>query len=775
MNSKLWLLQLPVIFLLTACFVVTETGSNGSLPYGFVSQRIFPSLRSISGFFTNQKFRLRGPQAPKNKIAIVDVDGDALSQLGRWPWHRDVTAKLIEKAYEAGAKVVGLDMIFSEPDQRIPGEMAEILKGQNMGNLVDLFETDPTLAATLKKHSDTLVTGWMTEGDCFPKYEKAEICAVTNPDAMAITPKDFEKYAIDFFNPGQGFNAQTTPLWSAVYATANIQSYRDVASHSGTFNVAPDPDGYVRRTGLTMMVNGKPYPTLPLEMARVGLGEKIRLDLSNGLVSSMAWANSGKPINVNPRGVMEINFRGGRQTFPYVHAMDLFNSSPSAPTDGRQLASGSATLSVLKDAYVLIGVSATGVYDMRAFPFDPNVPGVEGHANILDNLLSGDSLSSATSGKGGGFYILLGLMIFGAFAFGYAMQKLESKQALLLFVVALGGVAVFDTRVLFKNNINWDTGFLGIEIFLIFVLTLAAKYMIEEKNKKFIKSAFSKYVAPSIVDSIMKDPSKLSLGGEKRDLTILFSDIRGFTTFSEQMDAKSLASFLNDYLGIMTKIVFAHDGTLDKYIGDAVMAFWGAPLDQPRHAYNCCMAALAMMRALAENRERFKSQYGVDVAIGIGINTGMVNVGNMGSENNFEYTVIGDHVNLASRLEGLTKAYGVSIVTTRFTLDHVKELGVPLPPHRTLDFVKVKGKKIAVELIQLTEGQLSEIGLKLFEEGKRLYTEQKWDAAIAKFTEANHALGGGDGPCGVYIERCEEFKKIAPEAAWDGAWEMHSK
>jgi adenylate cyclase len=241
------------------------------------------------------------------------------------------------------------------------------------------------------------------------------------------------------------------------------------------------------------------------------------------------------------------------------------------------------------------------------------------------------------------------------------------------------------------------------------------------------------------------------------------------------MDAKALAAFLNDYLGSMTRIVFAHDGTLDKYIGDAVMAFWGAPLDQPKHAYNCATAAIAMMKALADNRERFKTQYDVEVNIGIGINTGVVNVGNMGSDTNFEYTVIGDHVNLASRLEGLTKAYGVSIVTTRFTMDHIKELGVPLPAHRILDHVKVKGKKNAVELIQLTEGTLSELGMKLFEEGQKLYAQQQWDSAIAKFNEANHAFGGKDGPCAVYIERCEDFKKAPPESDWDGSWEMHSK
>ncbi|OFZ36477.1 MAG: hypothetical protein A2070_09605 [Bdellovibrionales bacterium GWC1_52_8] len=281
------------------------------------------------------------------------------------------------------------------------------------------------------------------------------------------------------------------------------------------------------------------------------------------------------------------------------------------------------------------------------------------------------------------------------------------------------------------------------------------------------------------MDSILKDPSKLTVGGEKRELTILFSDIRGFTSFSEKMDAKALSSLLNEYLGVMTKIIFAHEGTLDKYIGDAIMAFWGAPLDQPKHAANSLKTAIAMMKALNEQRPLIQEKYGVQIEIGIGINSGMVSVGNMGSETNFAYTVIGDHVNLASRLESLTKAYGVTILTTRFTLNDVLQAGEPLPPHRVLDHVKVKGKKNAVEMIQVLDREYDSEGLKMFEEGRALYTAQKWDEAITVFTAANARLALSvdkmDGPCAVYLERCGDFKKVPPEAGWDGSWEMHSK
>ncbi|MGZ3699822.1 MAG: adenylate/guanylate cyclase domain-containing protein, partial [Bdellovibrionota bacterium] len=324
----------------------------------------------------------------------------------------------------------------------------------------------------------------------------------------------------------------------------------------------------------------------------------------------------------------------------------------------------------------------------------------------------------------------------------------------------------------------WNTSFLYLEVGTIFFLTVAAKYVAEERSKKFIKGAFAKYVAPAVVDGILKDPSKLSVGGEKKELTIMFSDIRSFTTFSERLDAKALAALLNDYLGTMTGIVFAHEGTLDKYIGDAIMAFWGAPLDQPKHAANACKAAIGMMKALNENTDRYKATYGVDVKIGIGINSGMVNVGNMGSTQNFAYTVIGDHVNLSSRLEGLTKYYGVAILTTRFTMDDIKQAGEGLPPNRVLDFVKVKGKKTAVELIQVLDRELDPKGLELFQEGRKLYSEQKWDDATEKFKAAGKLLAHGespDGPCEMYLERCRDFKVTPPENGWDGSWEMHSK
>ncbi|OFZ21735.1 MAG: hypothetical protein A2X94_15725 [Bdellovibrionales bacterium GWB1_55_8] len=778
MKNKLWFLQIPFILFFTLAFVVDELGVQGALENATLRETVFPTLRRVSGLFTDAKFKVRGPESPKNKVIIVEVDSRSIEAIGRWPWHRDATALLISQIMEAGAKVVGLDIVFSEPDQRVPDELKAILRQNKLGNIAEQFETDLFLESVIRQYADRLVLGWTSDQYCQPLYLGHDECAVAEPEVLETHPAGFEKFAYTHFESPSGFDPTRTPLMSLLYFIANLPSYNAVAHHSGYLNVWPDPDSLVRRMSLLMMAGGRPYPGLALEMARVGLGEELQLKLDDQQrVESVMFAKSGKSIPVTPVGVMEVNFRGPGRTFPYISALDVLSDDDRLQGDEFTGAFKNALKSdVFKDAYVLIGVSALGVFDMRAFPFDSNVPGVEGHANILDNLISVDSLVN-TSMSNASFWIGL-LMVVGAALFAYTVGRLEAIPAVLFFIGLLSAVFAVDTKILFASNRNWNTTFFYLELVSIFVFTIALKYVMEERNKKFIRGAFTKYVAPAVVDAILKDPTKLSVGGEKRDLTILFSDIRGFTTFSEKMDAKQLAGLLNDYLGIMTKIVFHHQGTLDKYIGDAIMAFWGAPLDQPNHAANACKAAMDMMKALSEHRERFRQEYGILVDIGVGLNSGIVNVGNMGSDTNFAYTVIGDHVNLASRLEGLTKAYKAGIVTSRFTFDSILESGESLPPHRVLDFVKVKGKKQAVELIQLLEKKLPAEGLKLFDEGRQLYLGQNWDDAKERFRAASEILaedGKTDGPSEIYIERCDHFKLEPPGTGWDGSWEMLSK
>lgn len=866
MKNKLWLAQIPIIVVCSLAFFIMELGVDGTIDSQSLSRtgvvqmlpknlypevamskmtrvlrdQVRPALMYVSNVFSDAKFRWRGRRNGKNEnIVVVDIDEDSIVTKGRWPWHRDLTAALIEGVFEAGARTVGLDIVFSEDDPRVSSDLGKLLDSKKLGDFKAAFETDPLLAKVIEKYSDRLVMGWVPHS-CQPLYQSADVCPIIEHIHEMEYPKNYEKYAIQDQSPLDAFFTRT-PVLSVGDALVNIPLYNDVAKHAGYFTTDMDPDGVIRRSAVVQLMNGKAYPSLALEMARVALGEELKIEFTEDeRIKSLSFAHSGQNIPLTPVGVVEYNSRGGlkyhsrnnnrRSPFPIISALDILNhKKEQTSVSGRALAStndieaslkqlsqetdrisselakptkkytpeekaqlsdqlasleamkqdmmtereGEENYRKLKDAIVMIGLSATGAFDMRAFTFDKNVPGVEGHANLIDNFISGDLIQ-----RGSGWRTpvwLYFLMILGGVIFAYMAQKLEAIPALFFMITVFAGFTVFDVKVLFENyNTDWHTGFLYIEFFSIFVLTVAIKYVMEEKNKKFVRAAFSKYVAPAVVDAIMKDPEKLTVGGERRDLTIMFSDIRSFTTFSERLDAKTLASFLNEYLSIMTEIIFANQGTLDKYIGDAIMAFWGAPLDQAKHAHYACRAAFQMMEALAKNKDRWKKHYDVDVVIGVGVNSGLVSVGNMGSNNNFAYTVIGDHVNLASRLEGLTKYYEAGIMTTRFTFDSIKASGETPPPHRTLDLVRVKGKNNGVELIQILETPMSQDAIGLFDQARALYAQQKWDEAIVIFTKVLELLPT-DGPTKMYIERCKRFKVFSPGQDWDGVFEMRSK
>ncbi|MEN9723922.1 MAG: hypothetical protein RJB38_1908 [Pseudomonadota bacterium] len=796
MKNRVWYLQIPIILLFTAAFWITQQGVEGDLTHPTLRERLFPHLRRFSSIFLDLKFRLRGPQAPKNKIVIVEVDSPSLSEFGRWPWHRDRMAHLIENLSALEPKVIGFDIVFSERDQIVSSDFLNELGDPKARALHDAkYDGDGLFTQALAKamaSKTKIVLGWALEGSCQPSLDSREKCQLDDParteqlkflesdgarltglSQFAIPPEQLEGAEIQW---------DQTPLVTGVLPITNQGEFQFVAKHAGLFDTALDPDGVIRRSVLIKAFEKRLYPSLALEIARAGLNDELQITVEQGRkIGNLQWKTSGTRLPITPIGGTTINFRGPARTFKYVSISEVLNAESLDQTVQTETFRGPATESlrdVFKDAYVLVGVSALGVFDMRAFPFDSNVPGTEGHASILDNILSNDFLSIGGIHQETYAIIMLLSMLAVGVAFAIATERLESIPALLLGTLAIASLGFIDLKLLFPKNIHWDFSFLYAELGTIFVFTTAVKYVLEERNKKFIKGAFSKYVSPAIVDSILKDPTKLTVGGEKRELSILFSDIRGFTTMSEKMDPKGLAAFLNDYLGIMTDVVFDTNGTLDKYIGDAVMSFWGAPLDQPDHAANAVLAAQIMMRKLAENRARFKAQYGVDVNIGIGINSGGVNVGNMGSDRIFEYTVIGDHVNLASRLEGLTKEYHSSILTTRFTLNAIQGAGKPLPHFRTLDFVKVKGKNEAVELIQIFENEPSSEGVKLFNEARTLYTQMRWNEAISGFKAASSLLRGeaeSDEVCDMYIERCEQFKAEPPEEGWDGSWKMTTK
>lgn len=780
MKHKSWLAHFALVALLTSAFVIHELGTRGTLEQPFLQHWALPKLRRVADFFTDQKFRLRGPRAPRNPIVIIEVDSNSIEKIGRWPWPRNLVAFLIDRTFQLGASVVGLDLLFSEPELPVPEELLSELAKRKLTPLLARFQTDPQLARVIRKYDKRLVLSWGSDAPCQPLFQTEAACPVTRPEALASIPPKFEFFSILDVTAPIPFEPTRTPIMSLTSIVANYAPFNEAAMHQGFVNAARDPDGLVRRSNVIAMVKGAPFPSMPLEMARVAKDDEVEIEFDERhRVAKLGLKKSGR-IPVTPAGIMELNFRGPEHTFTYISAADVLQEGDELKDEVNRKLAGVSKTSVLKNANVIIGVTALALHDQTATPFDSSMPGPEVQATALDNLLSGDMLigSTADSRPLLVFFATLLLMTVGTLTFAWFVQRLEALPAIGLFAGTLALICLIDAKILFPAHHNLTTGFFYIEIFLVTAFSIAQKYILEEQNKKFLRVAFSKYVSPAVVESIVKDPTKLMIGGQKKSLTTLFSDIRGFTTFSETMDAKLLTEFLNEYFGLMTDIVFQYGGTLDKYIGDALMAFFGAPVDQPNHARNACEAARAMLRTLAEHREAFKRKYGVDVSIGVGVNSGVVSVGNMGSERNFGYTVIGDNVNLASRLEGVSKQYGVNILTTHLTMAEIHASGQEPPPFRLVDVVKVKGKSDAVQLIQILESEIDPNALTLFDYGREAYRDRDWDLAIERFTAASRMITGapdGDGPSAVFLARCEEFKRNPPPPDWDGSWALDSK
>ena len=734
MKKKQIILYAITIAVFTALFCVDELGSSGRLTDPFLNGTLYPPLRRFAAHFTDLKFKIRGPVVPKSDVVIVEVDSEAIAEYGRWPWSRDLLSDLIKRTFHFGAQVVGLDIVLSEAEKRVPEPIAQQLKAKGMGRLIDQFETDPQLANVIRLRQEKLVLGWITESNCQPLFSTEAACPINNPEAIAMLPKDLHNFEYGNITGLSGFQRSKTPINSAFSVISNLELFDQASLYQGFLNAFRDPDGIVRRTALVMMVDGKPHPSFPMRLAEVVNKVAPRLVFRDRrFVDSIFLDGKSMALPVSASGISEINYRGPERTFPYVSAFHVLNAGIEKEPGARVLAEESP-LSKLKGAVVIIGVTALAVSDFASTPFDGIVAGSEIQATILDNLLTNQFMVGRTPMAS---IITLLLLTLGAFFFVALCERMEAIPVLGCAAGTMGSTFLIDAKILFPGNFNWNSSFLYAEIFTLSAVIVARKYLAEEGKRKFIRSAFSKYVSPAVVDSLMKDPTSLQLGGHKGNLTMLFSDIRNFTTFSETMDAARLSEFLNEYFNLMTSILFQFNGTLDKFIGDAVMAFFGAPHGDPEHARKACEAARTMQRVLAANRSLFRAKYGIEVKVGIGLNSGPVSVGNMGSDQNFNYTVIGDNVNLASRLEGASKQYGVGILTTHLTLAEIQVINEIPPPFRLVDVIQVKGKSEAVQLLQILEEEASPDGLMLFEEGRELYRGREWDKAIKAFFAAS--------------------------------------
>jgi len=627
------------------------------------------------------RFKARGPITPDPRVAIIAVDDDALSEIGRWPWSRDRISEVVDKVLgKYGAKALGFDMVFSENQANVIDEAVRLLH-QNLhdtysetavSNLQWLEDhrsygdVDAVLEGTLKKHKDKLVPGYFfySQAAGAPALVKSKLEEEASLIRSLAMTSSFSKQAL-----------HSLPHIAAI--EGNIPRVTKAVDAIGFFNFFPDPDGTVRRIPLMTEMDGFVYPSMAMQTLRMFLDwPDMSVVVGDVGVEEVRLG----PLNIatDASGSMLMNHYGPGKTFPHYSAADILNDRLKGDE--------------LKDKVVIFGVTAVAVLDIRATPFDPVFPGVEAHAVAISNILNNEELKRPPAVE-----VIELLLVFLLSLFAGWLVYGRSPVVQGIVIVGLPVLIAVISQWLFIQYHYWiEETFLIVGVLLTTVPTALLGYIAESRKRAFIHNAFAHYLAPSVVENLAKNPDALKLGGEEKYLTAFFSDIASFSTFSEQLTPAQLVAFLNRYLTAMSDILLEEKGTIDKYEGDAIISFFGAPMDMDDHALRCVVAALRQQARLAELRVQWKSEGLPDVHIRIGINSGPMVVGNMGTETSMNYTMMGDHVNLAARLEGVCKAYRVPILMSKDTYLEVRDHIAA----RFIDRVRVVGRSQPVDLYQ---------------------------------------------------------------------------
>jgi adenylate cyclase len=684
---------------------------------------------------------------PHRDVVIVDIDEASLAEVGHFPWPRSVLAQLIDRLVEAGVVVVGFDIVFAEaeenPIRQVLREATPLL-GDNAARLGELLapvdeELDGDLLfarsiSAAREAGIDIVLGY---------------ALTLEQNRAGVTGDPLE--LLDAPDPGALGLEQMTGH------TANIPVLQQAAERAGFFVSTPDADGVNRSYPMILAYDDAIYPSLALESARRFLFvEEIAL-LSTpigGVETLEAVSLDGELLPTDGLGRVMIPYRGPARTFDYVSAADVLRGDAGEALAGR---------------IALIGTSAVGLVDIRSTPVSSVYPGVEVHASVLAGIIDGQFPFKPPWADGVDIVLTFGL--------GLLLSLVLPFSGVLLYVLAsavAAGIAVWINLWLWIDQ-AFVTSLIGplLAVVAVTSFNLVYGFFTETLAKRQLKSMFGQYVPPELVEEMSRNPEGITDDGERRELTVLFCDIRGFTTISEQLTASQLKDLLNRFFTPMTEIIFDHRGTIDKYVGDMIMAFWGAPLADPDHARNAIDTALMMLARTEELKPELARLGYPEVNIGIGLNTGPMNVGNMGSQFRRSYTVLGDSVNLGSRLEGLTKFYGVQLIVGEQT-----HAGQDAFLFRQLDRVQVKGKKeptrIYTPICRLDEAT-SEVRaeLALYEQARRAYIEKRWDDAEQGFRELR--VEEDNVLYDIYLERLAHLRVEPPDDDWDGTFVHTSK
>jgi len=663
--------------------------------------------------------------APIEDIVIVDIDDRSLHQLGRYAqWPRSYHGRLVDYLRKEGATVIGFDILFMERDADPKADSAFVRSVRRAGNVVNAIAFSSA-------------------------NEDAFLYAMESP------PKEFEaqRHALSMskemsskFHRENRFDGKCFPLYNA-------------SARLGFANFLAEDDDTIRRMPLFLRFAGQTYPSLALAvvMQHTGFSSKD-LRFSNGAV----WLGKGGHdkknlyLPIDAAGRMLVNYMGGFQTFRYVSYFDVLE---------QRLPEG-----FIAGKIVLVGASAAGLYDLRAAPFQGDFPGVEIHANLIHNLLSQDFILQPASASS---LIMLWIM---AIVIGVISLLLNPGISLFSTLGVAGGFVWLSFWSFTHHNVWMPMLEPLLAMGLSLLIVMVYRYVSEEREKKFIYGLFGNYLSDSLVREMLRHPSKLKLGGERKSATAFFSDIQNFTTYSEMYSPEALIKQLNEYLSAMTEVVLKYGGYLDKYVGDAIVAAFGIPVAQDDHALRACYAALDMQEQLVQLQIKWRSEKRAAFDARVGMNSGAMIAGNIGSNDRFDYTMIGDSVNLASRLEGANKTYGTKILISESTYELTKNRIIG----RELDYIRVKGKKRPVRIYELVARRDRGLSQNLsacfthYARGLGFYRDQEWKMAMAEFHRALE-LKKNDGPSLEFLRRCEAFMEAPNPRSWDGVYEMQTK
>ncbi len=758
-------LALLTFVLFAVVHFVTSTPLMGLSRDGNALHRF---VQSFEARMSTVFFRLRGERPAQPDVVVVEIDERGAQRYGLWPWPRDVLATALSNLLDADAKVIGLDISFLDPAPQNPRERAWLDALSAEGALPASLEPvkrelearvkvspDEALEAVFKKAGARIVQG---------------VIPFTPADAQSFTVeqraayREAAKAAVLTSAPGRvkGSTVSLGEVFAFPYAGVQtpLTRFTTTGSLLGHFGTVPDIDSTIRRSPMLARLDEPAglFPSLALQVAAQQLDAQVIPVVESGHLLAIELRGA-KTVTIPVEEEVPftlVNYPGNTGSFSRVSVIDAIDG-----TLDRSKVAGKA---------LLVGVTITGSSgDQRVTPFSEFTAGVYTHASLVSNALNGDFLAR----PGWLNYLELALMLVLGFAIALVTQRLKSFLWKLLVITAvLVGFSAL-TLALFSSGLKLSWVVPTLHLTVTAFASVFLGYLSVDREKLKMRSTFSRYLGEDVMDVALQDPEKLNRG-EKREMTVLFSDIRGFTSLSEHMSPEKLADFINQYLSPMTQIVFDEKGTLDKYIGDAVMAFWNAPLDQPDHALRACRAAVHMLERLEELKAAWRKNGYPELEIGIGINTGQMVVGNMGSDVRVDYTVLGDSVNLGSRLEGTNKEYDTRIIISEWTRAAVKD-GIVT---RRLGAVRVKGKKVPVGIYELrglgTPSAADARAIVAFEAGLAAAVARRFDDARARFEEVL-SIWPNDSPAREYLSELDAFRDTPPPADWDGVVSLKTK